>query len=147
MSLFCRHYRLRSWYISGHRSCSSSNSRLTSVSLNRSLKVRMLFHQKPEDGVFCVEKSQTREKYDISKEEGGRYIYLIERLRWIKQKYTHNNGTFLLNNILNTKSTNRETKFFAMCPSCFYCTHRHIQVAEFTLRYTNIDFYTRSCVP
>jgi len=80
MSLLCRHYRLRSWYMSGHRS-RSSNSRLASVSLNRSLKVRMLFHQQPEDGVFCVEKSQTREKYDISKEEGGRYTYLIERLR------------------------------------------------------------------
>ena len=76
MSLFCRHYRIRSWYILGHSSC-SSQTRLTSVSLNRSLKVRMLFHQQTEDGVFCVEKSQTREKYDISKEEGGRYTYLI----------------------------------------------------------------------
>jgi hypothetical protein len=29
--------------------------------------------------VCCVvEKSQTREKYDISKEKGGRYTYLIK---------------------------------------------------------------------
>jgi hypothetical protein len=51
-----------------------------SVSLSRSLKVRMLFHQQPENDVLCVEKSQ-REKHDISKEEGDRYTYLIERLR------------------------------------------------------------------
>lgn len=146
MSLLRRHYRLWSWYISGHRSC-SSKSRLTSVSLNRSLKAIMLFHQYSEDGVLCIEKSQTREKYDISKGEGGRHTYLIERLRWIKQKYTRNKRTFLVHNILNTESTNGERMFFAICPSCFYCTHRHIQVAEFTLRYTNIDFYTWSCVP
>lgn len=93
----------------------------------------------PSIGHCVAEKSQTTEKCDTYFERREGQIW--ERLAWINLKYSRDR-TFLLQNISDIKRTNRERKVVAMCLSCFY--YIHIQVAEFTPRYTHIDFYTWS---